>query len=239
MEKKVLSENIEEYLEVIYDYSDNKSYVSTTTISKSLNIAPGSVTQMLKKLEKEGYVKYEPYKGVMLSFEGYKIAKKIKRKHRILEKFLTDVLNIKKENVHKQACDMEHSLSDEAERAMCHLMEHPDKCPDNLIIPECDFNFNSCEECLSTEENIDEIKVRSDYLLPITQVQKNNKGRVNFIRGNPNTIYKFAALAIGIGVIIKIIENSDKNKNIIIEINNKQKEISRKIANNVFLKLIE
>ena len=77
---------------------------------------------MIKKLQKRGYVEYLPYKGVTLTEEGYKIASNITRKHRLLERFLHDVLHIKKDRVHDQACEMEHSLSDDAERAMCQLL---------------------------------------------------------------------------------------------------------------------
>ena len=128
MAAKVISENIEEYLEVLYKFGGKNTFVSTTTLSHELGIAPGSVTQMLKKLEDLGYIEYTPYKGASLTTEGIKIAQKITRKHRILEKFLKEILKIKDENIHEQACEMEHSLSDEAERAICHMLEHPDTC---------------------------------------------------------------------------------------------------------------
>jgi DtxR family Mn-dependent transcriptional regulator len=117
MSEGKISENIEEYLEVLYRNGSNGEQVSTTKLSKDLGIAPGSVTQMLKKLENLGYIGYTPYKGATLTEEGMKIAQKITRKHRILEKFLMEVLKIKEENIHDQACEMEHTLSDEAERA--------------------------------------------------------------------------------------------------------------------------
>ena len=137
-----ISENIEEYLEVLYRNGSNKEQISTTTLSKELGIAPGSVTQMLKKLEKLNYVNYVPYKGASLTDEGMKIAQKITRKHRILEKFLIEVLNIKQENVHEQACKMEHTLSDEAERALCTMLHHPDLGPSDGLIPACDLELS-------------------------------------------------------------------------------------------------
>jgi DtxR family Mn-dependent transcriptional regulator len=140
--EKTLSENAEEYLEVIYKLSLEERPVKTTKISKMLNIAPASVSQMIKRLETLGYIDYSPYKGVTLTEEGYAIASKITRKHRLLERFLYDVLHIKKERVHDQACEMEHSLSDDAERALCQLLEQPDECPDDEeLIPVCDFKF--------------------------------------------------------------------------------------------------
>ena len=61
MHGKEISENVEEYLETIYKKSLNDNMAKTTEISKDLGIAPGSVTQMLKKLEEEGYVNYYQY----------------------------------------------------------------------------------------------------------------------------------------------------------------------------------
>ena len=68
---KEISENIEEYLEVLYKFGSNDSYVSTTTLSKELGIAPGSVTQMLKKLEDIGFIDYVPYQGASLTDEDF------------------------------------------------------------------------------------------------------------------------------------------------------------------------
>ena len=67
MAEDKISENIEEYLEVLYRNGSNGEQVSTTTLSKDLGIAPGSVTQMLKKLENLGYIEYTPYKGATLT----------------------------------------------------------------------------------------------------------------------------------------------------------------------------
>lgn len=156
MHGKDISENIEEYLETIYKKSQT-DMAKTTEISKDLGIAPGSVTQMLKKLEEEGYVNYYQYKGVKLTDKGYKIARSIVRKHRLLETFLYNTLGIDIEDLHEQACAMEHSLSDEAERKLCQLLEYPDECPDDHnIIPICDLNIQTCYEC-SKIPNIKEI----------------------------------------------------------------------------------
>ena len=193
-----ISENIEEYLEVLYRNGSNKEQVSTTTISKDLNIAPGSVTQMLKKLEKLGYIIYTPYRGASLTDEGMRIAQKITRKHRILEKFLMDVLNIKEENIHEQACKMEHTLSDEAERALCTMLHHPDLCPDNNIIPACDLDFDSCHQCFSVRD-FDNIINRKFNLLSISELNVDSKGTISFIRGSGDLLSEISDLGISIG----------------------------------------
>ncbi len=232
---KEISENIEEYLETLYKFGSKDSYVSTTTLSKELGIAPGSVTQMLKKLEDIGYIDYVPYKGANLTDEGIKIAQKITRKHRILERFLKDVLKIKDENLHAQACEMEHSLSDEAERAICHMLEHPDTCPDDHLIPACDFDFSSCDDCLNDHGDIENIGIREFNLLSISQLPAGEEGEVLFVRGGDEALANSIKLGLNIGSKVTIADSENPNY-FAVDLDGSQVEISRDLANNIFLK---
>ena len=81
-------EQVEEYLETIYDLESRDGSAKTTAIAKCLEVAPASVTEVLRSLSDKGLVAYEPYKGATLTEEGKKIADTIKRKHRLLEVFL-------------------------------------------------------------------------------------------------------------------------------------------------------
>lgn len=229
-----ISENIEEYLEVLYRNGSNKEQVSTTKLSKELKIAPGSVTQMLKKLEKLGYIEYKPYKGASLTDEGMRIAQNITRKHRILEKFLTDVLNIQKENVHEQACQMEHTLSDEAERALCLMLNSPDLCPDEKVIPSCNFEFQNCEECFN-EKDFNEVNSRKNNLLSLSEINTTGEGLVLFIRGDEDLYNEAKEFGITIGTNISFIKKSESNKiNLIID--NEEIDVPLELANNIFVK---
>ena len=184
MHGKEISENVEEYLETIYKKSLTDNMAKTTEISKDLGIAPGSVTQMLKKLEQEGFVDYYQYKGVKLTDKGYKIARSIVRKHRLLESFLYNTLGIDIEDLHEQACAMEHSLSDEAERKLCQLLEYPDQCPDDHnIIPICDLDITTCYEC-SKVHSIGDIPKRLENLIAVGNMKPKEKGKIKFIRGD-------------------------------------------------------
>ncbi|WP_414468806.1 DtxR family transcriptional regulator [Methanobacterium sp. ACI-7] len=240
MSERSLSENVEEYLEVLYKLSPEGEMVSTSQISEKLKIAPASVTQMLKKLSEKGYVKYIPYKGAVLTKEGLKIAKKITRKHRLLERFLCDVLKIKKDRIHKQACEMEHSLSDDAERALCHLLEQPDKCPGESIIPECDLKFTSCEECLSRkEDDIEEVGKRNQNLISILDLKEENKGKVSFIRGDYNVIRRLLDMGITIGAIISVIKVAPLGGPVEVAVRGSKLAIGHDIASNVFVEACE
>lgn len=239
-QNKKLSENIEEYLETIYRLSHNGERVKTTKISKTLEIAPGSVTQMLKKLDKMGYVDYSLYQGVKLTEKGIKTAKSITRKHRLLERFLHDILKLKNNLLHDQACEMEHSLSDEAERALCQVLDHPDKCPDDYIIPACDLPFTSCEECISRrEEEVDELGKRGENLVSIMELKSHQQGKVSFIRGDYKIIRRLLDMGITIGAIIKVMKVAPLSGPVEVAIRGSNLVLGRDIACNVFVELNE
>ena len=232
-----ISENIEEYLEVLYRNGSNGEQVSTTQLSKDLGIAPGSVTQMLKKLENLGYIDYVPYKGAVLTDEGMKIAQKITRKHRILEKFLTDILKIKEENVHEQACKMEHTLSDEAERALCNMLNNPDVCPDNNVIPACDFDFESCQQC-NSQKDFDQILNRQFNLLSISELGSDAEGTISFIRGNDELLDDVASMEIKIGSHLKYEFDENRVSNSYpVTIDDRELNIPMEMANNIFIRI--
>ncbi|MBE6504671.1 MAG: metal-dependent transcriptional regulator [Methanobrevibacter sp.] len=229
-----ISENIEEYLEVLYRNGSNKEQVSTTTLSKDLGIAPGSVTQMLKKLENLGYIVYTPYRGATLTDEGMKIAQKITRKHRILEKFLLDVLKVKEENIHDQACEMEHTLSDEAERALCTMLHHPDLCPDDNVIPACDLDFDSCQQCFSVKD-FDDVINRKFNLLSISELNPDTSGVISFIRGNSELLDSVADAGIAVGNNIHYYNNDGNEFAVTIE--DEDFSLSAEMANNIFIRV--
>ena len=229
-----ISENIEEYLEVLYRNGSNKEQVSTTTLSNELGIAPGSVTQMLKKLETLGYIDYTPYRGATLTDEGMKIAQKITRKHRILEKFLLDILKVKEENIHDQACEMEHTLSDEAERALCTMLHHPDLCPDNNVIPACDLDFDSCQQCFSVKD-FDNVINRKFNLLSISELNPETTGIISFIRGNNELLDSIADLGISVGNNIHYYNNVVSEFSVTIE--DEEFSLPSEMANNIFIRV--
>jgi DtxR family Mn-dependent transcriptional regulator len=149
-------EKIEQYLKVIYNLTEDGGVAKTTDIASAMNVAPASVTEMIHKLSDKGYVRHEPYKGVVLRPRGMKIACKISRKHRLLERFLADFVGVSDESRHEQACKMEHALTDEAEKNLCRIMHHPTTCPHGKRIPKCD-RPTTCEKCTSGDSPLSEI----------------------------------------------------------------------------------
>ena len=107
-----ISENAEDYLACIYDLSHEGVPVKTSEISGRLKLSPASVTEMTQRLASEGYLNYERYKGVTLTPAGSRVAERIKRRHRLLERFLVDVLGRTSEDSHEEAMRLEHNFSE-------------------------------------------------------------------------------------------------------------------------------
>ena len=116
------SENREDYLINILRLTEGKSTVRTSELATYMNVAPASVTEMLRVLADAGYVNYVKYRGVSLTPAGLEYARNIRRKHHVLERFLVDVLGIPHEEAHRQACQMEHAISDESINKICRMI---------------------------------------------------------------------------------------------------------------------
>jgi DtxR family Mn-dependent transcriptional regulator len=130
----VESEHTEEYLEAVWLLEETgESPVKISTISHNLGIAPPSAVQMLKKLEKSGYVKYLAREGVSLTKKGREVGKRMVRNGRLIEKLMADSLGIEVDS--KVACGIEHHMTEEFADALCTLMQHPLLCPHGNPIP--------------------------------------------------------------------------------------------------------
>ena len=149
----MVAEITEQYLKVMYKLTERGGSAKTTDIATEMGIAPASVTEMLHKLASRGYIRHTAYKGAVLTPRGRKIARKIARKHRLLERFLNDVVGVRG---HEQACKMEHALSDEAERNLCKILNHPKECPHGRKIPKCDRPI-TCARCTESHTSLADI----------------------------------------------------------------------------------
>ena len=125
------SENVEMYLKAIWLLAkEDGRKAKTGSISKELDVSPSSVTEMLEKLQKEGFVKHTKYHGAALTRKGEAYARRILRKHCVIERFLVSTLKYPEGKFHDEACEMEHVLSDETEKRLRKLVGQPEACPD-------------------------------------------------------------------------------------------------------------
>ncbi len=105
----MLSRKTEDYLEAIYDEIREKGYVRVKALAERLKVKPPSVSEMLSRLNSQGYVIYRKRSGITLTQEGEKIAKSIRARHDIFEKFLK-IIDVPDEIAEKDACILEHHL---------------------------------------------------------------------------------------------------------------------------------
>jgi DtxR family transcriptional regulator, Mn-dependent transcriptional regulator len=232
-----MSISTEEYLEAIYNLTQNGQPVSTSALSKRLKIAPASVTEMLRKLAEDDYVNYSPYQGVTLNAKGRAIGERITRKHRLLERFLHDTLKIGNEKVHAEACAMEHALSDEAERALCQTLKAPDKCPDdNKLIPPCDLEFRSCQECNERGvADFSSIEKRKSNVVALSALKKKQEGTIAFIRGENRVLGRLRDMGLTPGTRISVTRVAPLKGPVEIAIRGSKLALSDAIAGNVFI----
>jgi len=140
----MVSESIEDYLEAIYVLTRRQQAAKTKDIAQRLKISPASVSEMLGKLSEQGYIHYEKYKGATLTDRGMREGRRIRRRHRLLEKFLTDVLGIKRDKSYEEACRLEHIISDESMKKICQMVQEPGTCKFEKPFEEC---TDDCEVC--------------------------------------------------------------------------------------------
>jgi DtxR family transcriptional regulator, Mn-dependent transcriptional regulator len=229
----------QDYLKAVYNLARNGDLVSTTEISQKLGVAPASVTEMLKKLAQDGYIKYSPYHGSTLTEKGLQEAQKVTRKHRLLEKFLFDVLHIGKDKVHIQACQMEHALSDEAEESLCRLLKHPDTCSDDgKTIPACNLPFSSCEECIKLHnQGLEEIGKRNKNLISIRELKDGKYGKISFIRGEHKVLQRLLDMGLTPGTRIKVVKVAPMDGPVEVAVRGSKLALGQDIACNVFVEV--
>jgi DtxR family transcriptional regulator, Mn-dependent transcriptional regulator len=227
----------QDYLKAIYNLARNGDLVSTTEISHKLNVAPASVTEMLKKLSEEGYIKYSPYHGSTLTEKGLQEAQKVARKHRLLETFLSDVLHIGKDKVHMEACKLEHSLSDEAEESLCRFLKHPDTCSDDgKTIPACDLPFSNCEECIKLHnKGLEEVGKRKENLIALSELKQGQSGKIQFIRGGHTVLQRLLDMGLTPSTKITLTKAAPFDGPIEVLVRGSKLAIGKGIASKVFV----
>lgn len=228
------SEPLEEYLESILDIEEKEGIAKTSAIAKCLKVSPASVTEALQVLSEKGFIHYEPYRGATLTDHGREMAKKVKRRHRLLEVFLTDILHINREKVHDEACKMEHTLSDETECALCKLLKAPARCPHGSLIEACDRRVESCSACLAEKEMACG-SARDHPLIPLTALEPGQKGVIAFIRGDNRVVQRLSDLGLTFKTEIALVRKAPLLGPVEISVRKTRLALDHAIADHVFV----
>lgn len=114
---------MEDYIETIYKLIDTKGYARVADIAEILSVHPSSVTKMVQRLDKGGYLIYEKYRGMVLTPKGKKIGKLLVYRHELLESFLR-IIGVPEENIYHDVEGIEHHLSWEAITRISDLIQY-------------------------------------------------------------------------------------------------------------------
>lgn len=109
-----LTESLENYLEIICNYSNQGKTIRAIDISKELNISRASVSEALKKLSDKGYINYETHSTLILTDLGKETAQRIIFKHRVLQTFFEKILELDSCEASENACRIEHIITEKA-----------------------------------------------------------------------------------------------------------------------------
>jgi DtxR family Mn-dependent transcriptional regulator len=128
---------VENYAKAIYQLAQATAggAVATGQIATALGVLPGTVTSMLKTLDESNLATYTPYEGVRLTPSGRALALRVLRRHRLIEQFLSETLNLTWDEVHEEAEHMEHAVSDALIDRIDAYLGHPPTDPHGDPIP--------------------------------------------------------------------------------------------------------
>ena len=137
--KSAPSSSIEDYVKVIYTFTEWQDRpITSSQLAARLGVANSSVSEMVRKLREQGLVDHRPYGAVRLTEEGRALALTMVRRHRLLETFLVRELGYRWDEVHDEAEQIEHAVSDLFVERLSAKLGHPVRDPHGDPIPTAD-----------------------------------------------------------------------------------------------------
>jgi DtxR family Mn-dependent transcriptional regulator len=151
---------VEDYAKAIYSLGqEGAATVATSALAERLEVTPGSVSAMVRKLDELGLAEHTPYRGVRLTADGRRVALEVIRHHRLLELFLSEILEVPWDRVHAEAEVLEHVLSSELEQIIAAKLGDPTHDPHGDPIPSADFSIEELATRSLDELNVGEAGV--------------------------------------------------------------------------------
>jgi len=211
----------EDYLSIIYKNKDVNGEIRPNLIAEKLSISAAAVTDMFKKMSKDGLIKYKKYRGITLTESGETYARLIVRRHRLWEMFLYQIVGLPWDKIHDEANNLEHSSSDYLIDRLEELLSFPEYDPHGDPIP-------------SRKGKIPKVKKN----IPLSEMNEGeiaNVVRVNDFDGNFLTYISQLGIKLSVPITMKQKRTFDKSME--IEINGKSWNISYNLGQNVFVEI--
>jgi len=136
------TEKMREYLEVIYYLSARQEPVIGARLAEWMKVTPPTVTDIVQRMEKQGYIARDGRGEIHLTDEGFTLAEAMVKRHRVLERFLVDVMGIPWHMIHEEAVRLEHNLSPLMEQRIEALVGQSTTCPHGNPIPGAGVGYS-------------------------------------------------------------------------------------------------
>lgn len=207
-----------DYLKNIFRLQQVSSPVSTSALAESMKVAPSTVTDALKRLSQKGLINYTPYHGITLTPEGERLAVKAIRRHRIVERFLTDMLGFEWHEAHEEALRFETHLSEEVERRLFVALNRPKVCPHGYPIPS----------------RVEDVRVEETTLYSL---EPGERAEVISVKDDEPELLQFmASLGIKPGVKLKVVTKDPFKGPLQIMVGKNRRTVGWHLANSVHVK---
>lgn len=215
------SEQIENYLKNIYKLQKEEGKVTTSSLSKNLNISAASVSEMIKKLAEEGTLTHTPYKGVELTSAGQLQALRIIRKHRLWEMFLVDVLKFRWDEIDEEAERFEHIMSEKMEDKIDEVLGYPVVDPHGDPIPTREGKIHHIES------------------VPLSDIEEGLTVKIIRVSDANSELLQYASsIGLALNKKIRVKQKMNFDQSLVISINGKEQVISQQIGKSIFVEKV-
>ena len=212
------SRAIEDYLKTIYKAEQKHSKVTNSHVADQMGVKPASATAMIKKLAKQNLVTHEPYHGIQLTAAGRKVALEVLRHHRLIELYLSEALGVPWDQVHAEAENLEHAISEDLEDRMDAALGHPSFDPHGAPIPSRDGGVPHRDK------------------MPLTNLPIGECARVVEVSDDdPSMLRYLTSLGIRLDTELHVLGLAPFEGPLTLRIGDTEHSIGRNVANNIFV----
>jgi len=215
-----LTPSIQDYLKQIYALNEAGVPAGTKELAARLNIAPASVTGMVQKLASAtpALILYKKHQGVTLTPNGRRAALEVIRHHRLLEAYLVQVLGYSWDEVHDEACRLEHVISEDFEARIARALGNPSRDPHGDLIP-------TAELIMPDEDST-----------PLSTLQPGESGTVTRVGDkDPAFLRHLQTLGLVPGAPVRALEYSEFDGNLTLEVESREIVVGPAITSRIFI----
>ena len=200
-----LIDTTEMYLRTIYELVEEGIVPLRARIAERLHQSGPTVSQTVARMERDGLLTVEGDRHLELTDEGERLATRVMRKHRLAERLLVDVIGLDWELVHAEACRWEHVMSENVERRLLELLDHPTESPYGNPIPGLqELGQEQGEEFMDGVEALTEVATTSRQSVRVRRISEETQkdeelmGLLRRIGALPDKVVSVEATELGV-----------------------------------------